>query len=375
MRTMVIDRRRLLAGAAGFALCAGLDQRALATNGDTLYLSGRAAAGGGFRLAGFDGSGARRLDLPLPDRGHHVSVRPDGRHGVMVARRPGRYLLVADLSTGRAIAGVAAAEGRGYCGHGCFAADGATFFATENDYAAGRGVVGVYDVAAGYRRIGEFASHGIGPHQLALMPDGRTMVIANGGILTHREREREKLNLPTMTPTLAYVDSRTGQLIDEARLPAALHQLSIRHLAVADDGAVAVGMQYEGPRNDHVPLVGLHHGGEIHLLPPPAGDWWSMRQYCGSIAFDLGGTTIAASSPRGGTVMFWDRGSGASLGTLALVDGCGVAPTVHAGEFMVTSGVGRALRVGPAGRLRAELQAPFIAASHWDNHLTLAGPA
>jgi hypothetical protein len=36
-----------------------------------------------------------------------------------------------------------------------------------------------------YKQIGEFEAHGMEPHDIALLSDGRTMVIANGGIRTH----------------------------------------------------------------------------------------------------------------------------------------------------------------------------------------------
>jgi hypothetical protein len=56
-------------------------------------------------------------------------------------------------------------------------------------------VIGVRDASAGYRHIGELPSHGIGPHDLALLSDERTLVVANGGIRTHPDRRREELNL------------------------------------------------------------------------------------------------------------------------------------------------------------------------------------
>ena len=45
----------------------------------------------------------------------------------------------------------------------------------------------------GTSRIGELASFGVGPHEVVLMPDGATLVVANGGIRTHPDRDRAKL--------------------------------------------------------------------------------------------------------------------------------------------------------------------------------------
>ncbi len=92
-------------------------------------------------------------------------------------------------------------------------------------------MIGVRDATGGYKQIGEFPAHGMEPHDIALLSDGRTMVIANGGIRTHPDRGADELNLADMQPSLVYVDVATGDLLEEHRLAPALHQLSIRHLA------------------------------------------------------------------------------------------------------------------------------------------------
>src|SRR5262249_11729293 len=84
------------------------------------------------------------------------------------------------------------------------------------------------------------------PHDVALLSHGRPMVIADGGIRTHPDSEGQ-LNLPDMQPSLVYVDTETGDLLEEHRLAPALHQLSIRYLAIGAGDAVAFGCQYRGP--------------------------------------------------------------------------------------------------------------------------------
>ena len=75
-------------------------------------------------------------------------------------------------------------------------------------------MIGIRDAEDGYRQIGEFASQGIGPHELVLMPDGGTLAVANGGIRTHPDNDRAMLNLDTMQPSLAYLDLASGRLRD-----------------------------------------------------------------------------------------------------------------------------------------------------------------
>ena len=101
-----------------------------------------------------------------------------------------------------------------------------------------------------------------------LLADGRTMVIANGGIKTHPDSGADELNLPDMKPSLVYVDLATGDLLEEQSLAAELHQLSIRHLALAASDTVVFGCQYRGPEDDAPPLLGFHRRGEKPVIVP-----------------------------------------------------------------------------------------------------------
>ena len=227
------------------------------------------------------------------------------------------------------------------------------------------GVVGVWDVEAGYRRIGEFATGGIGPHDLRLMPDARTLVVANGGIATD-PTDRTKLNIPQMRPNLSYLDL-TGALLDQVELAPDLHRNSIRHLALRDDGLVGFAMQWEGDEGAATPLLGLHRRGASPLLAEaPLGDELLMRGYAGSIAFAGDGAELAISSPRGGRLHRFSDG-GDFLGAVPRADVCGLA-SLDAG-YLASDGLGGLIAVTPEGA-RALARHPVA----WDNHIVaLAG--
>ena len=108
--------------------------------------------------------------------------------------------------------------------------DGCRLFTTENDFENAKGAIGVWNTDNRYERIGEWDSHGIGPHDISLMPDGMTLVIANGGIQTHPDSGRAKLNIPDMKPSLVFLNVRNGSVISKIALPSELHKNSIRHL-------------------------------------------------------------------------------------------------------------------------------------------------
>ncbi|HOV03469.1 MAG TPA: DUF1513 domain-containing protein, partial [Kaistiaceae bacterium] len=301
-----IDRRRLLAllGAAGLAPLAPRPGRAVPA---TAYLSAARLASGRHAALGLDAAGSLVFSLDLPERAHDIAISPDRRHAVAFARRPDRFAVVLDIAAGRVRHRFDAVAGRHFFGHGFFSPDGRLLYATENDYDGEAGAIGVYDTTAGWRRVGEIAGVGTEPHEATLLSDGRTIVAADGGILTHPDYGREKLNLATMAPALVYVDRDSGEVLETARLDPALHRLSIRHLACEAAGTVWFGCQYEGDPGDDVGLVGRHRRGEApELVALPGEVTRALKQYVGSVAVNRAGTRIAVTSPRGGRVVVLD---------------------------------------------------------------------
>ena len=375
---MIVDRRTLLlSGAAGLVFAGARVRlaRAAARNGDALYLSARTTMEGSHGFAGFTQRGIR-FETALPGRGHGCAVRPGGMEAVAFARRPGRFMVVIDPRNGRTVRRIAAAEGRHYFGHGVFSPDGALLYVTESAYDAAGGAVGaigIYDARDGYRRIGEHAGFGIGPHEIGLLSDGRTLAVAVGGILTHPDTGRAKLNIPVMDPSLVYVDRHSGALLERHRPPPAQHRNSIRHLAIAAGDVVVAVLQYQGPPGDRPPLVMMHRRGDAaRFLSAPDPVQARMRNYCGSVAVDPASQVAAVTSPQGGIVTFWSLAGRTFVGALDMPDGCGIASDEAGGGFIVTSGTGRAMAVDAAGPRAADAALP-LAACRWDNHLTVAG--
>lgn len=351
-------------------LCAALGTwpyaKLVSASGQPAFLSAYRDASGQFGVAALDDTGKTLFTEALPARGHDTAVSPDGRTAVTFARRPGRFALVFDPLQMRPAVAFEAAPGRHFYGHGFFSQDGRLLLATENDYDGERGVIGLYDVAARFRRVGEFETHGIGPHEALLLSGGRTLVVANGGILTHPDFPRRKLNVPTMQPSLVYIDIETGALLEQVGLPADLHQLSIRHITQAGDGqlgdgSVWFGGQYEGAATETVPLIGRHRRGQPIELIGISADYHSrLRQYVGSIAASKNGAEIAVTSPRGGVALVLDARRGEVLRSQSVDDVCGVASAAR--HFAFTTGQG-AVRVSGLGG------GTTSSAVQWDNHL------
>jgi hypothetical protein len=298
--------------------------------------------------------------IALPARGHAGAGHPLRAEAVAFARRPGAFAFVLDCARGRVLHRLTPPEGRQFNGHGAFAEGGAVLYTCEQTSGSSEGVVGVWDVEAGYVRIGELSTHGIGPHDLRLAPEGDALIVANGGIATDPS-DRRKLNIPTMRPNLAYLD-RAGRLIERVELDPDLRSNSIRHLAIRPDGLVGFAMQWEGEPGAAPPLLGLHRrGAPLVLAAAPLADEMAMQGYAGSIAFSGDGTELAITSPRGGRLHRF-AADGAFLGAASRSDICGLAP--RNGGYLASDGLGGLIAV-ESGAMAALARRDCA----WDNHI------
>ncbi|WP_037309007.1 DUF1513 domain-containing protein [Ruegeria halocynthiae] len=357
------SRRHFLIGLAAASLA---PVRGWASAGAPDYLAAALFPDGTYQLAGLEASGEIVFSLPLPARGHAAAAHPHRAQAVAFARRPGTFAVVIDCVTGARTAQLDAPAGRHFFGHGVFSPDGARLYTTENDFEAGEGVIGVWNTDD-FARVGEFRSGGIGPHDMRLMPDGKTLVVANGGIETHPETGRTKLNLPTMQPRLSYL-TLTGTVQEQVTLPRALRKNSIRHLAVRRDGLVGFAMQWQGDKTQHPPLLGLHkRGAAPRLLTAPVAEQSTLQGYAGSIAFDARGETVAITCPRGNALHRFDVETGALTGAFGLEDVCGLGPGPEGYVFTTGTGIVGALTGKTRVSARPDCQ--------WDNHLIPIRPS
>jgi hypothetical protein len=311
------------------------------------------------------------VSTTLPVRAHAAVVRPGGRQVLAVSRRPGTQCFVVDVASGELLQTLESPAGRHYLGHGVFDAQGRYFFATENSYDESPlpdltprdSVVGIYDATQGYQRVGELPTYGVGAHEVALAANGRTLIIANGGIYTHPSRPREKLNLDSMRPSLAYVNIDDGSLLDKQSLGDS--QLSIRHLAYSASGAVIVGCQHAGTPTAAAPLLYTHSVGEtLRPLQGSESTWEQFDSYIASVAIHQQSGRVAATSPNGGLVGFWDLDDGDYLGSQKITDCSGIAAADDC--FVITTGLGEIAAVDAYDL--SSRGARTSDNTRWDNH-------
>ncbi|NBC33994.1 MAG: DUF1513 domain-containing protein [Alphaproteobacteria bacterium] len=370
-----MDRRAVLAGlAAGLPMLPAL-AGATATgvsSSDIRLFAGSQDADGNNSLSLADDRGTARRLAGLPDRGHAVSLSPDGRLAVLCARRAGRFAVVFDPRTGAIRQRLATPETRHFYGHGAFSRDGRLFLATENAFEEGEGRIGVYDAVDGFRRIGEWPAGGIGPHEVVRVPGRDAVLVAIGGLRTHPATGRAKLNVDSMTPSLALMDGRDGAPLGILSLDADLRRLSLRHLAVRRDGVFMIGGQWEGDPTARPPLLAWGRLPD-RLAPLPLVDdvLDSLANYIGSLSFCGSGDFAAASAPRGNCCVVLRMGDPPRIhDVLAIEDVCGLAPGQTAGAFYLSNGLGDLFRYRATERAIERLATDVPGIARWDNHLT-----
>lgn len=330
----------------------------------------------------------------MPERVHDILIQPkpkthmaevsssqSPRHVAVMGRRPSEHFWILDVQTGEVIYSISAQKDRHFYGHACYSVAGDLLYVTENNTTDFSGVIGVYDVQSGYQKIDEFKTQGIGPHELLMHTDGETLVIANGGIKTERA-SREELNLDSMQPSLVYLKRHNGELLEQVYPEH--NQMSVRHLAMHDDGTVIVAIQFQGERHLSVPMVLTHRRGEAELtsLQIPTTDnkgWYRFHHYIASVAVDSDANLICGTSPIGGCAAIFDLNTRQLVDATDLPDCAGVAgydmntdetADKNTPRFLVTNGQGylTQLAIGEEDSSRIivdKIHQPYA----FDNHL------
>jgi hypothetical protein len=362
----MITRRALLLGSVGVvASAAGLaywmrDERARGT-----LLSAFENARGDQFVGGVSLDTGEIFGAPVPARAHGCAVDPiDSQRALFFARRPGTQAFELRRDTLEVRTVFETAPGQHLAGHGVFSPDARWLYTPEHDYERIRGVIVVRDTRT-FEVVREIDTRGIDPHEILLSADGASLLVANGGIMTHPRTFRRKLNIPTMDPSFCVIDAASGECVEQWRL--ADHLLSIRHLAQGPDGLVAIGLQYEGDALRAPGIVALYTPRKgLRLLTAPDEELRKFHGYVASITLSESHDLIAAACPYGNGVACWSL-SGTYRGFVAANETYGVSPLAD-GTVIASQRDGRAYLLDE-NRLRSQfLKLDDADSIRWDDH-------
>lgn len=335
---------------------------------EPLLLSARDDGDGKHHAVGYRLDGSQVFATEVAQRCHDIVEHPQLPIALFVARRPGTESYLIDLRDGRLLQTVRSRPNRHFYGHAVVHASGEWLYATENDTTdPGRGVLGVYRFE-GERLVhsGEIPTYGIGPHEVAWLPDGETLVVANGGIRTEAE-SRVEMNLHAMEPSLVLMQ-RDGTLLSKESLAQQMN--SVRHLAIGRDGTIVACQQFMGDAEETAELLAIKRPGQsFQAFPVPERQLQSMAQYTASVAIHDDLRLVALTAPRANRLFIWDLDS-AQVRLDAPMPDCAGVGAVKDG-FVVTSGQGRC-RYYDCRKEQLVGQPLQMPSGFWDNHLRVA---
>jgi uncharacterized protein len=324
--------------------------------------------------AGVWSPGQSPKGIALPARAHEILALPARltaaaapHQALAVARRPGEYLVRFDSQRANVLAWHDMEDDRFLGGHAVFSAFGDALFTTETDGATGAGLVAERDPLTLKKRR-EFASGGIGPHALMLEPGG-TLLVANGGVLNLPETGRRKLNLDRMDPSLARIDPASGRILAQWRLDDPF--LSLRHLARAPDGTIAIALQAEhadAKARQAAPLLALLTAEGLRTIALAPG--LQLGGYAGDVAWlppalaatGSAGQFLVSATPAGQLASWSAKGD--ALGRRTLAEAGALA--VNANRWLAGGAHGLLMGADRERPLKFE-----VAVTRWDNHAQL----
>ncbi len=306
-----------------------------------IFVNGHHDEVGSFFISSLDEFGNEKNKFKLPEMPHGFAIDPYNKNRLVTfPGLTGVKSIIVDLGSGKEIAQINIRSGRSFNGHGAFSIDGKLLFATENVNATSEGIIGVYD-AQTYEFIKEIPAYGLGPHGMRVMPDGKTIVVASGGLRTRPKTGKYYFDMNKMVSSVNFIDIETGKLIAKRTIP--VHRLSIRNVYPDQNNNLIVTCQYYGKRD--VPgVVGIiHEMGEIEMLDIDEDNLWLMNGYTGGSV--IVGNTAVISCPRGNQLTFWDIKNKRFIKAVEIVDVSGVQPYEDGKSLIATAETGKLYKV------------------------------
>ena len=160
----------------------------------------------------------RRL---MPVKGHDVDIHPDGDIGVLNSQN-GATMVSFDPETLDLAVLHEYEDGAAGGGHSVFLPDGAHLAVTERsayrpytgDVTAHEGRIAIRDVKT-LKAVETYSCHGIAPHEVQLMADGKHLVIANYGSTYPPDGDSKLPYL--LDPSITIVELVSGKLVERIR--------------------------------------------------------------------------------------------------------------------------------------------------------------
>lgn len=278
------------------------------------------------------------IKFDLPFRGHGIDRTFIQGNKFVTFEKWGYHMALTNFEV-KKIEFIVKEEGRRFFGHGVFSSDGMKIYATQYDDINQRGVIGIYDSITG-RRLGEYLSYGVFPHDLQRSGENQLIVINRKGAVPEQAKEN----------SLAWIDARNGKLIKKIDFNLSSDKVYYHFCQLTDGWIVASGAFEKNP---------IENSGVVQAISP-SGDFIEIKLtdietkgFIGeSLSLAAGAKTsvVAITSPAGNTVYFWDFKENKILEMANIETPHGIFYSEAAASHLVSSAKKKELwQIGPNG--------------------------
>ena len=306
-------------------------------------------------------------NVELPVRAHDSVLIPFLNQIVIISRRPKNKLYILDLNNNEIVKEITSPCNRHFYGHAVYSNKTNLLYVSENLFAYDderSGSLALYDPIKNYKRVGEYRTQGIGPHEIKL--DSKdNIVIANGGVLTNPDFPRVKLNINNIVSNITKVNIYSGKKIKTFNLKKEFKDYSIRHLDIDNNNEIHAGCQvYNKRKIIHGPLVFYSKKDTLYSYKIPKSLLINLKQYTGSIKLNLHTREIYSSFPKDDMLLAWSMYDKKIKRNYIINDVCGLAYDNNNKRILISDGEGNINSSKPDNNLKIN----FNKEINFDNH-------
>ena len=294
-----------------------------------------------YGIFNINGDLINKVDLPF--RAHDSVIIPFLKQIVIISRRPKNKLYILDLNNKQIVKEITSPTNRHFYGHALYSKKTNLLYVAENLFTFDderSGSLAIYDPSQNYKRVGEYGTQGIGPHEIKL-DNNNNIVVANGGILTNPNFPRVKLNINDIMSNITKVNIYSGKKIRTFNLKKKFKDYSIRHLDIDNNNEVHAGCQvYNRRKKNYGPLAFYSKENILYSYKIPKPLLINLKQYTGSIKLNLYTREIYCSFPKDNRVLVWNMYGKKIIKNYLINDVCGLAYDINNKNILISDGEG-----------------------------------
>lgn len=301
-----------------------------------------------YALSSITLEGRLNWQLLLPSRGHDVCCHRSKPIAAVIARRPDRYIILFNPETGDALQELNVDANLKLNGHACWVED--KLIVTASDRTSSQMRLLVYSLHGSLLALNSIKYFDyLGPHEI--IQANSEIWLAVGGLKTSAREVTNKHNIESF---LLRLDAEHFEITHEYAAP--YPGVSLRHLAISDQGQVFIAGQFQLDPNESPPLLYALRDDQLVSFETDQALWSQVKGYIGSIiCID---NNVVASSPRSHWLGWFDTQTLSLQKNFMSADVCALANS-------------RQGLVAGAGTGRLYFQGQLISSKvRWDNHFT-----